>query len=255
MAEKITVEIAGGEFSFYPNSHQYKYNGKNVLSVTAVTSLIDKSRQLIKWAVDLTKGFLTEAVEHGLAVTPELITEAGEQHKIKKEEASTIGTAVHDWCEKYIKSRIAGEPKPEMPTDPNIINGITAFLKWVQDNNVVFLQSEVLVYNPTYDYGGRMDAIAIVDGVSTAIDFKTSKGVYPEAYLQVSAYREASLLDIKASLILHLDKETGEFEVHEIDNHSDHFKAFLGLLEAKKILKVLDDISYKQWKDKQDATN
>lgn len=251
--EKIVVKIADGDFAYYPNSHQYKYNGKNVLSVTAITSLVDKSRVLIPWAVRCCTEYLTDLLDRNLEITLAELEEASKQHTVKKEEAASLGSAVHDWCENWIKCQIDGTPKPEMPTDPNIINGITAFLKWIQDNDVKFESVEQLVYNPTHDYGGRMDGLAIVNGKRTVIDFKTSKGVYSEMFLQVAAYRECLMEPVQASLILHLDKETGEFTVHQVEDHDSHFRAFLGLLEAKKVLKVMEAESYKVWREKRDA--
>jgi hypothetical protein len=60
------------------------------------------------------------------------------------------------------------------------------------------------VYNKTYGYAGTLDAIATIDGMKVLLDYKSSRkstgsdgkptGPYPEAALQLSAYRHAELL-------------------------------------------------------------
>jgi ATP-dependent exoDNAse (exonuclease V) beta subunit len=56
---------------------------------------------------------------------------------------------------------------------------VLAFLKWKTDNDVEFLEVERLVYSKQYEYVGRFDLIAKVNGKKMLIDYKTSKGFYP----------------------------------------------------------------------------
>lgn len=248
MAEKETHKLYNGEIEiiFYPNSHRYVLasTGEILVSSTSVTGLIDKSRVLIKWALNLARDFLITLLTEGRVLTKADIEEAAVQHEIRKQEAADTGTQVHKWAENHVKSKMAGEPDPELPTEPQVLNGVLAYLKWEEQHHVVYKKSEFVVYSKTHRFVGTGDCLAEVDGVLSMVDFKTSKGIYPEMYLQVSSYRGAVSeelgLDIKQSILLNFGKETGEFSVHFTEDHDEDYAAFLGLLVAKRRLKILD---------------
>ena len=249
MANKKTINLYDGnvEITFYPDSHRYLKDGKPLISVTAATGIIDKSRVLIWWATNLMKDYLFEFVNNNEDFSLEdlynAIEEAAKQHQVKKEEAADIGSQVHEWCEMYIKAKINGDPEPEMPNDDKVLNGITAFLEWLSEHKVKFHCSERLVYSKKHNYVGTLDAIATVNGKKYLIDFKTSKGVYNEFFYQVAAYRAAYEEEtgekLDGSIIIHFDKDTGEFEVIDIDNHKKDYKVFLACLTIKKREKEL----------------
>jgi len=238
------------EIAFYEKSHMYKLNGekKRLISVTACTGIIDKSAPLMHWAVKLTKEYLFECLDQRLKITEEVIETASSQHRIKKEKAATIGSIVHEFAEQYINKE-----KPEIPEKiegmrkddmEKIRNGIIAFLKWVKDHKIKFVASEKLVYSKKHDYVGLMDVVYKEKGKLVAGDFKTSKsGHYPEYKFQLSAYRgadeEESKVKYDRSVILHFDKENGEFEAIECEEHEKDYKAFLSCLAIKKRLKEL----------------
>lgn len=221
MAETEIHKLYNGEIelTFYPNSHQYKIDKKNVPSVTSITGLIDKSRPLLIWAERLSRESLTKNI--GKKLTAEIIEEAVTQHSKIKKEAADAGTMVHDYAESYIKARINGEPIPEVSDKlpQEAINGILAFLKWNSENQIIYFESERLIYSKQFGYCGKVDGIAEVNGEMTVIDFKTGNAIYPEMWIQVDAYRyayeEETGHDINLLTIMHFNKETGNFEVKE----------------------------------------
>lgn len=248
----ISVKLYDGtiELCFDENKHRFTANGVYVFpSVTAATGVIDKSRPLIYWAVGLTKDYLMgnlqvliDDVKGDKIAT--LIDEAIKQHSIKKEKAADVGTQVHDWVEKFIKAK-SKKDWPEIPKDPQIFNGITAFLKWTDEYEVEFKSSEKLIYSKKYKYAGIMDAEAVIKRKFCVIDFKTSKAIYPEMRFQVAAYQaaaeEESGKDYSGNKWLaRFDKETGEFEAHEFAEQDKDFKAFLAALDLKRRLKELE---------------
>src|SRR3990167_8700086 len=183
------------ELEFDEARHIFKVQGKYVLSVTAATSVVDKSRPLIYWAVGLTQSYLMENLKKMIDDTKgdkivALIEEAAKQHQVKKQEAADIGTQVHDWIEKFIKAENKKDI-PKIPKEAPIYNGISAFLKWVDEYDVKFLSSEKQVYSRKHHYAGIMDAEAVIRGKKCVVDFKTSKGIYPEFRFQVAAYQAA----------------------------------------------------------------
>ena len=251
MVEPTKVQkLYGGkvEIAFYEKSHMYKLNGERIISVTACTGIIDKSGPLMYWAVKTTKEYLIECLEKGIKIGIEDIETASKQHRIKKEKAASIGSIVHQFAEDYINKKnpeipekIKGMKKDDME---RVRNGIIAFLKWVTDHKIKFVASEKLVYSKKHNFVGLIDVVYKEKGKLVAGDFKTSKsGHYHEYKFQLSAYRgadeEESGTKYDRSAILHFDKENGEFEVIECENHAKDYKTFLHCLGIKKRLKEL----------------
>lgn len=233
------------EIEFYETKHWYKHRGerKTIISVTGAVGMVDKSTPLIIWAIKLTNAFLKEALLTAKPITSDIIDEACKQHQIRKEEAASKGSEVHKWAEQYILGK-----NPEFPTDEKVLNGVTAFLSWVKDHNVKFKESERMIYSKKHDYVGTLDAIAVIGGKTSLIDFKTSNGVYNTMHYQVAGYQLAYEEETGKKLtgpryIIRFDKDTGDFHVHNLDEDSGAYKkdglAFLAALTLKKREKEL----------------
>jgi hypothetical protein len=246
-ADKETLLYGGKvKIEFYEARHQYfatdvKSGAKTKpISVTKVTGLIDKSGPLMFWAINLAKDHLkmilgVRQIEH------DDIEVAGSLHRVRKEAAADTGTNIHNWAELYIKAKLAGNPQPELPEDPQVLNGILAFLKWEEEHNVKFIESEKLLYSRKHDYVGLMDAKAVVDGKLSCIDFKTGKNIYPEHLFQTAAYQAADMEESKEKYtgprwIVQFGKDSGEFHAAAFDNLDADYSAFLGLLDARRRL-------------------
>lgn len=208
--EKIEFDLYKGKCKvcFYPNSHRYTVNGKPTSgSVTGIIGMYDKSGALIPWAVELSVNFLREKFDKGIEFTELDFYDAEEQHTVKKEEASNIGTEVHDWIEKYVKGQ-----EPEMPKIKEAQIGVNAFLDWEKENKVKFISSERAVYSRRHDFIGKMDIEAKVNGKLVLIDLKTSNGIYNTYNMQTAAYvkadEEESGKKYHGRWIIRLAKET-----------------------------------------------
>lgn len=193
---------------FYPNSHRYTVNGNPTSgSVTGIIGIKDKSGGLLPWAVGLCMNYLRDLHIKGHKLTEEDFYEAEKQHTIKKTEAANVGTEVHDWVENYIKKQ-----NPEMPQSKEAQIGVSAFLEWVEENKVVFKSSERAVYSKKYDYIGKMDIEARVNGQLCLLDIKTSNDLRNEYYLQTAAYvkadEEESGREYEGRWLIRLAKET-----------------------------------------------
>lgn len=240
---KVTELYKGKiKVAFYEKSHRYLINEtERPLSVTACTGIIDKSRPLIYWATGLMEDYLKN-IKPGM-ITLDDIDEAKKQHTIRKEAAATSGSKVHEWAEQYIMHKLKRiKELPEMPTEEPVRLGVMAFLKWVDEHKIKFLDTELLVYSKKHKYVGLMDCKFTMGGsekhkIVHAGDFKTSKAVYNEMRYQVSAYQEADVEEsgevYGSKWILRFDKLTGEFEAHEYGDHEKDFKVFLACLAIK----------------------
>lgn len=237
---------------FFENTHAYLKRGdkKRLISVTACTGMIDKSRPLMIWQERLTRDHLISLLKNGLKILEEHIVEATSLHRTKKEEAASLGSQVHSWAESYINHQLKlSKEKPEIPAnaDPRVINGIMAFLKWVDEEKPKFLWTEKLVYSKKHDYVGLMDLAFTLKREGHKIihagDIKTSSGIYNEYRYQVSAYQEADAEEsgrvYGTKWLMRFDKETGEFEAHEYAEHDKDFQTFLACLTIKKREKEL----------------
>lgn len=258
MTEKITKKLYGGNvvIDFYPTSHRYKLAGQRsfLISVTAATGIIDKSRMLIPWAVNLGIDHIRQYLEEraGEKFTAEelysILDEARTKHTQKKEEAASIGGLVHAWAEAFAESKINGTEPPEISDDmpEPVLNGISGFLDWYNSHNVEFIENERMLYSKIYEYVGITDAIAKVNGKKVIIDYKTSKNIYSEMHYQLSAYfnayEEETADTLDGAMILHFCKETGNFEAKEI-NREDlvmNFNTFINCLNIKRREKELN---------------
>jgi len=230
---------------FYPVKHAYQLEGqKNYLvGVTTATGMVDKSGPLLIWSERLTREFLLKAIEAGKQIDEHLIEEAVKQHCIKKEAAATIGTMVHEWAGQYILGN-----KPATPEDPNVKMGVMAFLRWINENGVKFVESEKVVYSRKYNYVGTMDVIFTMASEDHKImhvgDFKTASGIYMEMVMQTSAYQHAYTEEFGTEFgdkyILRFDKTTGQFEskCFPKEEHESHFDGFIACLQLKELNKV-----------------
>ena len=247
MGKTITEELKlyNGEVTvvFYPNSHIFKVDGQKIISVTQATKHLDKSGALMGWATKLARESLIARIERGMTVTiPDVVVACG-LHRAFKQEAADKGRLVHDYCEQHIKFILGqADAKPTMPEETQVANGALAFLKWEKENDVEWIQSEQKIYSRKYEYCGILDAKAKIRGnkkLFTTIDFKTGNGVYNDQKYQVSAYEKADIEETGDKytdyrLLLRFDKETANFEEHELMDCDKDFTAFLGGLAIEK---------------------
>ncbi|MBX3498092.1 MAG: PD-(D/E)XK nuclease family protein [Alphaproteobacteria bacterium] len=68
---------------------------------------------------------------------------------------------------------------------------VKSFIDWRNEVKPEIIANEITVFSEIHGYAGTVDLICRIDGVPYVIDFKTSKNVWKEYELQVSAYRQA----------------------------------------------------------------
>lgn len=156
--------------------------------------------------------------------TPRAIREA------KLLEANTRGTAVHEAIEAYL----GGKPTPILPPEQDAL--YQGFINWHAKYQPTNILSEVYLVSTAYGYKGTTDLICEIDGEVWIIDFKTSKKLWPDTGLQLSAYREA--YKEGTGTLWEVDKvRTGALHLHTNNKRGYTFKefnepigVFLGLL-------------------------
>ncbi len=145
-------------------------------------------------------------------------------HTRKKDERADVGSAVH----KLVEAHILGQPVPdELLHDEEMAPFLANFLTFVDDWQVTFTASEMVVANYSDAYAGTLDFMfgsqLIYDALVAAgyttlggveLDFmadtktgggldertadgKNPKGVYPEAGMQMAAYKHGQVCWLK----------------------------------------------------------
>ncbi len=196
-------------------------DGIHVPGVTTILGMLDKPA-LLDWAWKL-----------GLA---------GEDFRKVRDKAASIGTIAHYLTECHLKKE-----KPDMsefsPADVDKAeNSFLGYLDFEKQHNLEVIFSEMPLVSENLKFGGTIDCYAKVDGKLSLIDFKTSKGVFPEMRVQVAAYR--ALLEecghkVEKVHLLRIDKESGEFNHHQMDDLENEWKLFQALLAAYPLKQIV----------------
>lgn len=200
-------------------------NGRVYPSVTTILKVIDKSGPLTYWAAEGAATAMTEAWLRGevLAVKDAIAASLG-----RRDAAGKLGNTIHSW----INALKAGTT-PVVDHLPEGLQGYgKAFLGWCREHQPVFLESEKTVFSDVHKIAGTLDALCTFprrEGV-WLLDFKTSKGIYPEMALQTAAYKvcvNEGLTQIHAEHegVVHL-KADGNYDFPEVCGDFEAFLAF-----------------------------
>lgn len=202
---------------------KYRYqdkNGNGLPSVTEILKIIPAD-YLVGWANYM-----------GLK---------GVTYKTISEFYTEIGTAVHNAIEDYLLGReirnIEGELDLIMQAD-NCFNNFLDFIKDVGSENITTLHCERTLIET--DYAGTADWICNMNGKTVLVDFKTSKKISGDYFIQLSAYLNAIKdIDITHCAILRLDKKEAIYEYEEKtveEIREKYLPVFLKLLDVYKSL-------------------
>jgi len=96
-----------------------------------------------------------------------------------------FGTRVHKEIQNYL------EGKDVWVDDDEMHKTMGLFSAWADSHSISPKHLEYHVRSDVYMYAGTVDFIGFFDGVFTIIDWKTSKKVYDNYFLQVAAYLAA----------------------------------------------------------------
>lgn len=209
--------------------------GDRLRSVTTILSGGVPKEALIFWAANTCVDAAIEALPKLVAASrssarlEDMRTWLKRAHTRKKDERADVGTAVHT----IIEAHVLGEPLPETIVagegetaqtlrldGPELGPYLHHFERFVEDWQVEFTASEMVVANPEHLYAGTLDYIVrspliakalraqgfdVADDAEIMGDSKTGgtlnrilssghvHGVYPEAGLQMSAYRKGTV--------------------------------------------------------------
>ena len=199
--------------------------GKRLPSVTTILGMLNKPA-LVGWAARVAAEATAAALRDG-ATSPDAIAAGIAAPEQRRDSAADAGTLAHDMICAGLRARGSAEPVPyeiaaDVPRDvaerataayerfereimPHI--GTVHASEWS-----AVLERDVANSYVCPAYGGTLDHVAVLDGVTTLVDVKTSRGVYPETLLQLAGYERLWLADeatceIDQWAILHVTPE------------------------------------------------
>lgn len=134
-------------------------------------------------------------------------------------------------------------------------NCLISFYNWKKDKTIVPILLETPLVSEIHHFGGTADFFGLVNGHSTIIDFKTGKGIWPEHFIQLAAYRwlimeaadkyaaEYGLIDISEYTILNIPRaETEAFDAKTRTDLSDQWQYFLHARAMYELGKKIDKV-------------
>ncbi len=157
------------------------------------------------------------------------------------QEAADIGTLVHDFAyltelnradeAQNLYNQILALPKE---ASEKIVNGINKFKDWKKKTPDILKLSETLVASPLCSFCGKFDRLAERKGKLILGDFKTSKSIYLDQFIQLASYRMAIRewlgLTVDGLEVLRFGKDDGDFETLLVDDPAE-----LRMFEAQAI--------------------
>lgn len=158
---------------------------------------------------------------------------------------ANIGTLIHYLVECNIKEQ---EPELNDYTANEINTAKKSFGKW-QDwrskNDFKLLNSELQLVSDSLQFGGTCDIYAIVNGIHTVLDIKTSKACYSEQRTQTVAYKELLIenkMPVTECRIIRIGRDENEgFDDILVGGHDLHWKRFKACLELYWANKNIDN--------------
>jgi hypothetical protein len=269
MQPKLRVRSSGHGGSGY----KHPVTGQVVPGVTTVLKKLDKPG-VTQWAVDNTAAYAVANIDGLLNRTEEQgygflrwywkrDPLQDDQDDIRNfsngvlNDAANLGTMMHDW----VAADHGGQPYPDVTFAPEYFWEMVAqWDEWVANNDVEPLFTETTFWSEQYGYAGTADGLWTINGVPTLVDVKTSRNVWDEHLMQLSAlgacdyaliendkneWEEIPIPSFSQYALLHVrpsdtDKH-GEpmeafcrLEVVDMGEIPVHFEAFRGLLAVSE---------------------
>lgn len=228
---------------FKKTSHRYKLDGKPVVGATTFTKAsLPTSIGLINWMKSQTAGALFDAVSlktsEGYIASPDawplteearkdLLKAATAAHEETAREAADIGTIVHAYAElhstgKHDEAEVLLSKVKGVDQWPVIESCIRKYLEWDESNKGELVFTEHLVGSPVHQFCGTLDRLERVNGKLIIRDYKTSKSIYLDQFIQFAVYdiglREWDNIQVDGLEAVRFGKEDGSFETLLIDD-------------------------------------
>lgn len=197
---KLAVKASG----FGGRGYRHPETGQLVPSVTTVLKAAAQPG-VTQWAVDQTAAFAAANPEYLMGMSqdrawgylrwyykrePKEIydgLDVRNYHKGVLNDAAEQGTGMHEWAQADVDNRL----QYPIITDDNVAHWqmVGAWNKYLQENAVEPMLTEVTVWNATEGYAGTFDGLWVINGKLSLLDIKTSRGIWPDHSRQLAALK------------------------------------------------------------------
>ena len=161
-------------------------------------------------------------------------------------DTAKIGTLIHG----IVESHITGEAIdiPETISDNELEQAEKAFLRfkeWEDKQNIEYLGVEKTLVSEIYKYGGIIDCYCKLNSIYSVVDFKTSKDISYEHFLQTSSYIQLlkeNNLPVEQIVIINIPRDENisfKVEVMNLTDSEIYFSIFKSLLDVYYLKKRL----------------
>lgn len=261
--------LYGGDviLNYNDEQHLYTRDGKVVPSTTQITKAAINKEFLNWWASVSAGKFIAKQWRPDTLYSQNeidgILKASAYHYKTLQNRAADNGNYAHLWIEDFVNHVLkTGDKDPdlsqfEIPYTMRALNSVAAFLTWYYENDVEFIVAEQKVYSLEYNYSGTFDLLALVNGVLTIVDFKTSKDIYENYYIQGAAYVHAYHEEIiyrhppehafvpeehslvQQFMVLHIPKngdnyKTGTISTKDLEPYFEVFKSCRGVYDWVK---------------------
>ncbi len=226
------------ELQFNEKSHRYKWmcecHAKK--SATGVTTFLKASMPtsigLIRWMQGQALEYFYKNLSYPIDLEQKdrLMKEAKTAHEAVAQEAADIGTICHAYAELHSLGNTVDamnllDKVRQTEKFPIIQECVGKYLKWAFQNEGSLIKAEGLIASPTYLYCGKFDRLDKVNGRIRLRDYKTSKSIYVDQFIQLASYamalKEWNNIDVEELEVLRFGKDDGAFETLVIDNKDE----------------------------------
>jgi hypothetical protein len=171
----------------------------------------------------------------------------GIDYKKYRDETADIGTLAHYLILCHFRKET---PDTSDYSDKQITqaeNCLKSFFSWLEQNPLEPILIEEPLVSEMHRFGGTPDLLCRLNGDKCLVDFKTGKGIYPEYFIQLAAYKalieECTDHKINRCKILRIGRSEGEgFEERDIDSTEKEWEFFLHCLAIYNLKKELKKI-------------
>jgi len=196
---------------FPSGAHTYSLDGRRCPGVTTIVGASSPKGALIGWAARLAAEWAVANLDTRDALGDrDFFAKASKASEEVRDARADFGRAVHAAADALTDGK-------EISVPPDVAAYARHIVDFLNTWKARVLARECLVWHSGHRYAGQFDVIAdLSDGSRWLIDYKTGSGVYPDAALQLAAYRNAEFIvwDGQDRKMPAIDK-TGVLHVHE----------------------------------------
>lgn len=154
-----------------------------------VSTVIDKviAKNLTFWAAMCASNYIKENITPGESLDEVQINNLAKgalnAHVAIRDQSADSGTFVHDWLHKMVRGEMGA-----LPTNEAMNNACKQAAEWYLSHKIEVVLAETALCSLKYQMAGTPDLVCYLDGKLTIVDWKTGKGLYYGALIQMAFY-------------------------------------------------------------------